>query len=178
MQMEMLVSIDVVERETGRQECFELRRDFGFDLTAHPGKREYGHARDQHVSPKAAIRTDEIRHGRGWRHWPALDQDEVQSDLERREPARPRNGIVRGVAAHHQARGGQNAFPVCRLDRFVDLKCEAEIVGRDDEALQCATLRRSRRKWKNSTPSRSRRLSICGLASISPAIAAILSARK
>ena len=37
---------------------------------------------------------------------------------------------------------------------------------------------RSRRKWKNSTPSRSRRFIICGLRTISPTIEAIFGARK
>ena len=37
---------------------------------------------------------------------------------------------------------------------------------------------RSRRNWKNSRPSRSRRAIICGLVSISPRIDAIFGARK
>ena len=41
-----------------------------------------------------------------------------------------------------------------------------------------ATLCRSRRNWKNSTPSRSRRFIICGLRTISPTIEAIFGARK
>ncbi len=41
-----------------------------------------------------------------------------------------------------------------------------------------ASLCRSRRNWKNSTPSRSRRFIICGLRTISPTMAAIFGARK
>ena len=45
---------------------------------------------------------------------------------------------------------------------------------RDGYAARC----RSRRNWKNSTPSRSRRFIICGLRTISPTIEAIFGARK
>jgi hypothetical protein len=41
-----------------------------------------------------------------------------------------------------------------------------------------AALCRSRRNWKNSTPSRNRRFIICGLVTISPTIEAIFGARK
>ncbi len=41
-----------------------------------------------------------------------------------------------------------------------------------------AALCRSRRNWKNSTPSRSRRFIICGLRTISPTMEAIFGARK
>ncbi len=43
---------------------------------------------------------------------------------------------------------------------------------------QAAALCRSRRNWKNSTPSRSRRFIICGLITISPTMDAIFGARK
>ena len=64
------------------------------------------------------------------------------------------------------------------LDRFVDFGREPKVIRGDDQGLQCAISRRSRRKWKNSTPSRSRRFIICGLASISATIEAILPERK
>jgi hypothetical protein len=53
-----------------------------------------------------------------------------------------------------------------------------KIVGGDDNVLQSAGYRRSRKKRKNSTPSRSRRRNVSGLLTISPAIAAIFDARK
>jgi hypothetical protein len=45
----------------------------------------------------------------------------------------------------HQARRGEDAFEVSALNRLIDLIGEAEIVRRDDEILQCAISRRSRR---------------------------------
>jgi hypothetical protein len=64
------------------------------------------------------------------------------------------------------------------LDGVVDLFGKAEVVRRDDQAVQCASSLCWRRKAKNSTPSRKRRFIICGLRIISPTIAAILGARK
>src|SRR5262249_43486422 len=51
-------------------------------------------------------------------------------------------------------------------------------LGQRREPLHDAAVRRSRRKWKNSTPSRSRRFIIAGLITISPTIDAILPDRK
>ena len=61
---------------------------------------------------------------------------------------------------------------------LVDFAREPEIVGRDDELFQSAGSRRSRRKRKNSAPSRSRRFNMSGLRTISAAMAAIFGARK
>lgn len=46
------------------------------------------------------------------------------------------------------------------FDRIVYLGCNAEVIRCDDKRPQLAILRRSFRKWKNSTPSRSRRFII------------------
>jgi hypothetical protein len=46
------------------------------------------------------------------------------------------------------------------FNRKVDFRSEAEVVRGDDQRRQLATLRRSFRNWKNSTPSRSRRFII------------------
>jgi hypothetical protein len=65
------------------------------------------------------------------------------------------------------------------LDGGVDLLAQPEIVGSDDQQrLQCASSRRSRRKEKNSMPSRKRRAIIAGLRAISEIIDAIFGARK
>jgi hypothetical protein len=102
----------------------------------------------------------------------------MQPDPEPRQTARARHGIGGGGCAHHQAGAGQEAVAACLLDRFVDRVIESEIVGADDETPpQCASSL-SRRNWKNSTPSRSRRTIISGLRTISPTIEAILPARK
>ena len=106
-----------------------------------------------------------------------VDEHEVQAYAQRGQAARPHHRVGCGCSPHHQAGSRQDARRVGELDRVVDLGRKAEIVRRDDEAVQC-TARRSRRKWKNSMPSRSRRFIISGLFTISPTIDAILSLRK
>ena len=108
----------------------------------------------------------------------AVAEHEMQTDAQRRQAARTRHGVGGRSAAHHQARGGQDAARMRELDGFVHLGRQAEIVGRDDQRLQCAVSRRSRRNWKNSIPSRNRRRIISGLRTISPTIDAILLRRK
>jgi hypothetical protein len=70
----------------------------------------------------------------------------VQTDAQRRKMTGARDCIVDGCAVHHQARRRQDTALVRELDRRVDLRCQAEIIGRDDERFQCAVSRRSRRK--------------------------------
>lgn len=94
------------------------------------------------------------------------------------QASRPRNRVGSSGTADHQARRGQDALAVRDLDRLIDLWRQPEIVGGDDQPVQWRTSRRSRRKAKNSTPSRSRRFSICGLFAISETMAAIFGARK
>ena len=64
------------------------------------------------------------------------------------------------------------------LDRPVDLDGQAEIVRGDDQPVQFALSRLSRRKAKNSPASRILRLNISGLRAISQVIAAIFGARR
>src|SRR5882757_5857615 len=102
----------------------------------------------------------------------------MQADAQPRQFVRTRNRILRGGACHHQACGGEDAVLMRDLDGVVDLRREPEIVGGDDEKFQCAGSPRWRRKRKNSTPSRRRRLIMSGLMIISPTMDAIFGARK
>jgi hypothetical protein len=67
------------------------------------------------------------------------------------------------------------------FDRLVDCDVAAKIIGGDNEPprrQRQLAISRSRRNWKNSTPSRTRRRIISGLLIISPSNAAILRRRK
>src|SRR5262249_10855410 len=108
----------------------------------------------------------------------AVDDDEMQSHAQRRQAAGTRDRVGCSSTAYHEAGRRQDALRVRQLDGFVDLRRCAEIVRRDDQRFQCAASRRSRRKWKNSIPSRSRRFIISGLFAISPTMEAILLLRK
>src|SRR5271165_2053645 len=101
----------------------------------------------------------------------------MQSDAQARQESRPRDGVRRG-GADHQARRAEDSMPMSPFDRLVHFGREAEIVRGDDEPLQATVSSLSRRNWKNSTPSRRRRLIISGLRIISPTIEAIFDGRK
>ena len=121
---------------------------------------------------------DEVRHLLGRQHGAAFHQHQMETDAQARQALGPRHGVGRGGLCRHQARRRQYAVAKRLLDGLVDLGRQPEIIGRNDEMLQLASSLRSLRKWKNSTPSRRRRLIICGLRTISPTMEAILPERK
>src|SRR5262249_4652039 len=50
-----------------------------------------------------------------------------------RQPPRTRDCVLRGGTCDHEACSGEDTVLMRRLDGLVDLACEAEIVGSDDE---------------------------------------------
>ena len=176
--MEVMMGVDMVQRQSGRPIGGKLCVHFSRELLAHFRANKYLDAQHHHVDPQIPTRVDQVRYRRWRKHRPPIAQHEMKTDAQRRQPPCAFDGIVDGGAAHHQARCRQNPARVRQLDRFVDLRRQAEIVGRDDQRLQCAVSRRSRRNWKNSIPSRNRRRIISGLRTISPTIDAILLRRK
>ena len=178
VKVKMLVGIDVIEREPGRPICFELRLDFRRDLSADRRAREYIEPETDHVAAEPPRLVDEIRQTLRRQDRSALHQHQMQPDAQLRKPTRPRDRVLRRGAADHEAGSRQDAALMRSFDRFVDFACKPKIVGGDDDLLQSAGSRRSRRKRKNSIPSRSRRFNMSGLLTISPAMAAIFGARK
>ncbi len=176
--MKMLVRVDVIKRQASRAEGLELGADLRPHLPAHVGQTKHRGAGERHIRPEPPESIDEVRDGRGRQNRRCVDQRQMQADRKPRQPARQFDGRSRCWRSDHQARRGQDAFDMGALDGAVDLVGEAEIIRRDDQIFQCAISRRSRRKRKNSTPSRRRRFIISGLNAISPTIAAILLGRK
>ena len=113
----------------------------------------------------------------GIRHRRRVDQGQVQAHAKAGRSMRDGDRVGGRRSSHHQAGRRQHAFAMRDLDRRVDLAGETKIVGGDDEAVQVARAR-SRRKAKNSRPSRKRRAIIEGLSAISDTISAIFEARK
>ncbi len=176
--MEVLVHVDMLEHQSGAGIRLELSPDFGAQLA--PQCRASGDIDRQPdkiaSQPAGAVHQvgDLLRRQRR----SAFDQHQVQADAQARESARATQRIVGGRSADHQACGRQDAAPVRLFDGDVDLIRQAEIIGRYDQVLQCATPLRCRRNWKNSMPSRRRRRIISGLRIISETMAAIFGARK
>jgi len=144
--MKVMVGIDVVQRQTGRSIRPELRLDFRCKLPAHARPEEYGDARTHEVAAQSPLRVDQIRYAFRWQDWWAIDEHEVQTNAKRRQTKRAGDRVAGRRTAYHQACRRQDALRVRELDAFIDLRCQAEIVGRDDQRLQCAASRRSRRK--------------------------------
>jgi hypothetical protein len=185
MEMKMLVRVHVVERKSGRCICFELRCDFSCDLAAYSCAQPDRRAKSSHVGAETAIRIDEIRDAARGKERAPFDEHEMKADAQARETPGADYRIACRSAADHQARRAQHSRCVRELYRFVHLGRRAEIVGRDDQMPetiprrpQRVISRRSRRKWKNSTPSRRRRFIMSGLRTISPTIDAIFPALK
>ncbi len=177
MQMHVLVGVQMVQPKAGGREGGELRTDFGRELAAGTRAEEVGHTEPKLRGRELAVGVNDVRNSGGGQHRRSLDRHQMQSDGKGRQRLGPPHRVRRGGSSDHQAGGGEHAVAVRPLHRLVDQFRQTEIVGGDDEPLQAA-LWRSRRNWKNSTPSRSRRFIICGLRAISPTIAAIFGARK
>jgi hypothetical protein len=176
--MKMLVRIDMVERQSARAIGFELGLDFRGDLPPHRCTQKDVHRESDHVAAEVPAPVDEVRQLLRRQRRPALDQHEMQADVQSRQSPRAGDGVLRRGTGDHQAGSGEDAALMRDFDRFIHLAGKAEVVGRDDDTLQSAGSLRSRRKRKNSMPSRSRRFRMSGLFTISPAIAAIFGARK
>ena len=177
MEMHVLVGVDVIERQTGCAEYFELRPDLANELTTDAWEDGISKAGAGHVAIELAIIADELRDLHRGQHWMSLGQVQVQADTELGQSVGAGYRIGRSRASDHQARGRQDAIAVCLFDGLVDSRVDPEIVGADDQPPQLA-ISRLRRNWKNSTPSRSRRRIICGLLTISATSAAIFLRRK
>ncbi len=191
MQVHVLVRVGVVERQAGRGEGRELGADLGRELPADARPEEVAQAQAELVGREPA-RPRPTRCGdfAGRQHGRAFDDDEMQADAQARHRAGAAHRVGGGGAGDHQAGWREHAVAVGALDRLVDRLRQAEIVGGEDDAIAGPPLpvdgrsarrqaaRRSRRNWKNSTPSRRRRFIICGLRIISPRIETIFDGRK
>ena len=174
----MLVRIDVIERKPGGAIGFELRLDLRRDLPADGRTREYIEPETDHVAAEPPRLVDEIRQAVRRQEGAALHQNQMQADSQTRELARARDRVLCRGCGDHEAGSRQDAALMRCFHGFIDFAREPKIVGGDDDTFQSAGSRRSRRKRKNSTPSRSRRFNMSGLRTISPAMAAIFGARK
>ncbi len=173
----MLVGVDMVERQSGRAEGLKLRADLARELPPHSRQEKKAETGSHHPVVEVAGFIDEIADRVEWCNRASFDQYEMQANPQAGQPPGPRHCVFRRRCAHHQTGAGQDTVAMGGFDRLVDCRMESEIVSADDELPQLAICR-SRRKWKNSTPSRRRRFIIVGLRTISLTIEAILPARK
>ena len=82
MQVEMLMRVDVIERETGRAIRFELRFDLVFHLTPHVAAEKNRGARARHVVPEIPVRIDQVGDCFGGQDRSAVDEHDVKPDMQ------------------------------------------------------------------------------------------------
>ena len=178
MQVKMLVRVDVIEFEAGRAERLELGADLRPHLPAHMGQQKHRRAGESHVRAKEPATVHQIS-GAPTATAPArVDKREMQSD--RKPRSRRASSTAAAVAGAPTIRLAAVRTPsaCARSIAWLTSSREAEVVRREDKIFQCAVSCRSRKKRKNSTPSRRRRFMTSGLLTISPTIEAILPGRK
>jgi hypothetical protein len=166
MKVHVLVSIHVVEWQAGRAKSCELRPDFRFDLATNLRKKEKADPGSGHVPIERCIAAEESGNFDIRQYGTAVHQNQMQPNAKFGQSAGPRNRISGSISPDHQARSGKDPVPMRLFDGLIDRHVEPEIVGADDQSPQLV-ISRPRRNWKNSTPSRKRRRSICGLFTIS-----------
>ena len=133
--MIVMVRVDVVQRQTGRSIRAELRLDFRCKLPARLWPEKHCDAHPHEVAAQPRLRVDQIRDAFRAKHRRAIDEHQMQADPKRRQTARASDRIFSRRAVHHQACRREDAVGVRELYAFIDLRCQAEIVGRDDQAL-------------------------------------------
>jgi hypothetical protein len=190
VQVEVLVGVHVIERQTARGKGLELRTDFIGQLAPHARQKKEAGAVTRHALAETAIRIDQVGNCRARQHGLAVGQHQVQPDPQAGTAVRGGDGFGGGRGCHHQAGGIENAIMKGALDCGIDAGMQAEIVGGNDQSaskpghsapffiLAARQAPCARRKRKNSTPSRSRRFVMSQLRSISRTISQIFAGRK
>ena len=176
--MEVLVNVDVIERQPSRAESGELCFDFCAHLPASGSTRGQPHPERDEIGAQSTLCVDEVGDRFRRQRRPRVRHRQVDPHAKAGHRARAFDGVGGERSAHHQARGGKNAIAVGDFDSLVDFPRETEIIRRNDQKTQAEKPPRARRKERNSIPSRKRRTIICGLRAISATIAAIFGARK
>ena len=134
MQVQMGVSIPAGGGEAERAEALELRVDFCAQRLGErrlEGVAQAGFRRRRGEFP---LRIRECGNLRGA---PGAER-EVQAHAERWVPPGDAGRFVRGGFIHHEAGLGEETGLEGALDRFIDLRAAAKIVGGEDELFQSA----------------------------------------
>ena len=140
MQMEVLVRVAMIQRQSRGGKGLELRADLGAQLTARPRAARDLCAQRRHVGSKKAVGANQPRDLRGRQRRAALHQHDMQSDSKLPHAARTPYCIGGRSSRYHEAGCRQNSAGMRRLDRFIDLVRCAEIIRGHDQALHAASL--------------------------------------
>jgi hypothetical protein len=137
----MLVHVDMIERQAGGSKSLELRRDLRRHLPAQRRAAGQFQPQPRQVSAQPSVLLDQAANALRRQRRRSLDHDHVQTDAQRRQRTRAPHRVGGGRPGNHQACSSENTEAMRRLDGLVDLFGQAEVVGGDDESLQCTISR-------------------------------------
>src|SRR6202162_3567083 len=177
VQMHVMVPVHVRELEAGFPEPFELGANLAGKLAAGRAGELVSDAGRNRRTPKAPVGAGETGDLRGRKSGGAVHADQGQPGGGGGRGTGESGRFRRRVAVDHEARVGQDTALVGLDDGLVDATGKTEVVAGHDEPSHIRASRRERKR-KNSPPSRSRRVSIWRLVSISAVISAIFFGRK
>ncbi len=136
MQVQVQMTVDVIERQAGGAELLKLRVDFQAKLFTEAALEKITEAGGDGPIAELTTRIDEagnlLRRQGGF----AAKERQVQADAELWILPRQGDSLIATGFVDHQAGGGQDAFAMRADDGFIDGVRTAEIVRVDDQAAQ------------------------------------------
>ncbi len=133
MQMHVLMRVCMMQGQASCGECRKLGADFGRQFAAGGGRKEILKPQGGLISAKFAVRRGDGGKFRVAEQRIAIDQYEVQTGIESRQPFSARNRVRRCGGRDHQTRLRKTAFCTGDLDRFVYGLSETKIIrGKDN----------------------------------------------
>src|SRR5262245_65050791 len=103
MHVKVLMSIDVVQWETGCTKALKLRLYLRLRLPLDLGREEKRNAKTDGVTRKSPIESNEIWNLAPRKNRAPVDQGEMQSNAEQGQAACPLNCVLHRRCANHQA---------------------------------------------------------------------------
>ena len=98
-QVKMFMCIDVIDCEAGGGVQFELRVDLRRNLLPNVRPRKDVERKRKQIAPKPSCRIDQVGDRRGRQGGMSVDQDQMQADLQRRQPPGPTDSVLLGRTA-------------------------------------------------------------------------------
>ncbi len=133
--VEMLVTVDVVERQARLPKTSELRLYFIDGLAAQRRREEERNAETHRIIGEASVGTDKARDSIRRKDWMTLNQGQMQPDAKRRQGAGTPHRILPSWRPYHEAGRRENSAPGSLLDGLIYGHRQSEVVGRHDERL-------------------------------------------
>ena len=133
----MPVSVDMVEDQSGLAKGGELRGHFPRHLPASPRPEHEPKRHADEVVRQPALRIDQSGQLRRRQGRSSIHQDEVQADAQARHAPGKANRMPGSRPGYHEAGGAEHTLAMGELDRLVHLLGQAEIVGGQNQPIQC-----------------------------------------